>query len=65
MALDLRTDAEKAKAERDAKIVADYLAIRAESPEYSKHRVHCFLAERYGMTYPTISKIVTAAGVNV
>ena len=64
MALDLRTKAQKERDERDAKIISDYLASRSESPEYSRHRVHCFLASRYEMTYPTIAKILTAAGVN-
>lgn len=61
---DLRTDREKAKAARDHAICNEYRQLRAEQPSTSKHRLHCYIASKYGVTYPTIAKILTEKGIN-
>lgn len=62
---DLRTAREKMKDARDKAICNEYRQLRTEQPSMSKHRIHCYLADKHGVTYPTIAKIVTSNGITI
>lgn len=61
---DLRTEREKQIEARHIAICNDYRQLREQQPNVSKHRIHCYIASKYGMTYPSIAKILTAKGLN-
>lgn len=52
------TEKEKAKLSRDNSIRADFEKLQTENPLVSKHRLHMFLADKYGINHNTIYHIL-------
>lgn len=55
---DLRTEAQKARAERDEKICAMYSSLREQQPLVTRNRVLLAVAEEFGLVGQTVKMIL-------
>lgn len=55
---DLRTDAQKVRAERDEKICAMYTSLREQQPLVTRNRVLLAVAEEFGLVGQTVKMIL-------
>lgn len=57
--MDLRTDLQKTREERDKEICETYMSIRKSQPYASKNRVLIAVAKEYGIVGQTVKVILT------
>ena len=55
---DIRTAKEKERDARNARIRAEFEKMKLEMPDVANVRIFNILAERYGLVWPTVRKIV-------
>lgn len=58
-----QTPLEKAREERNKKIISDFRKLRAENPEVKPTRILRYIAETNGITYQTAKIVVRAANI--
>lgn len=56
-----QTPLERAREERNKKIVSDFRKLRAENPEVTTTRILRYVAEKHGVAFPTAKSIILAA----
>lgn len=58
-----QTPLEKAREERNKKIISDFRKLRAENPEVTTTRILRYIAEKNGVTFQTVKSVVRAANI--
>lgn len=58
-----QTPLERAREERNKKIISDFQKLRTENPEVTPTRILRYIAEKSGVTFQTVRGVVRAANI--
>lgn len=58
-----QTPREKAREERNKKIVSEFQKLKNENPDVAATRIIRYLAEKNDLTFNTVKNVVTAANI--